>query len=223
MQRAVSLGTDDPNDFYSYVHATGTVGRTSTSRPHVEHLARADPLNSVAHLCCVVQDFFEGRFEAALASVRVALRLDPTNVQARGWAVYLMARNGRLDEARALLDEWRTDTPEHLWVTMMTSLLCAFEGRHTESSSLWRTVVADKELFSALRFDPVGILWFAEFHTMIGETDEAIEWLEHGVELGLINYPFLAEQDRLLDGLRSDPRFQKLMVRVKKRWVEFEA
>ena len=55
-----------------------------------------------------------------------------------------------------------------------------------------------------------------------GEADQALEWLEHGLEIGLINYPFLAEQDRFLESLHSDTRFQKLMVRVKKEWEEFE-
>jgi tetratricopeptide (TPR) repeat protein len=86
----------------------------------VDTSVRADPLNSVAHLCCTLQDYWEGRYEAALASLRVALRLDPANVQNRCYGVYLMAANGRLDEARALLDEWLTDTPEHFYARSMT-------------------------------------------------------------------------------------------------------
>jgi hypothetical protein len=171
-------------------------------------------------LCCAIQDFFEGRFEAALACVRVALRLDPVNAMVRGWAVYLMARGGRLDEARLLLDEWGTDTPEHPLVHVITGLLYAFEGRHTESSSLFGKVVADKEMRSAMRSDSVGILWGAEWYVMIGETDEAIEWLEHGLGLGFINYPLLAEKDRVLAGLHGDSRFQRLMERLKKEWEE---
>jgi len=223
LQQAVLLGTDDPNDLSWYLLAAGTVGRTSTSGPLVERLVQADPLNPVAHWCHAVQDWFEDRYEAALASVRVALRLDPNNVLNRCFGVYLMGANGRLDEARALLDEWLTDTPEHSWARSMPGYLYAFEGRHNESSSFLGRMLADEQQRSAARSDACGVLWIAQAYAISGEADQALEWLEHGLELGLINYPFLAEKDRFLAGLRGDLRFQRLMERVKKEWEEFEA
>jgi tetratricopeptide (TPR) repeat protein len=222
LQRAVSLGTDDPNDLLWYVHATGAVGRTSTSRPLVERMVHTDPLNSVAHVSYAVQDYFEGRYEAALASVRVALRLDPTSLPARWWGVYLMAAEGQLDEAYALLDQWRTEAPEHPWMIAQTALVYAVEGRQTESMNLHARMLADAEVQSVIRSEPTAVLGYAHLTTLNGEIDAALEALEHGLELGLINYPFLAEKDRLLDGLRGDPRFQGLMERVKKEWEEFE-
>jgi len=222
LQQAVSLGTDDPNDLSMYLMAAGMLGQTSTSRPLVERLIQTDPLNSVAHVCCSLQDYFEGRYEAALSSVRVALRLDPVSVYNRCMGVYLMAVNGRLDEARVLVDDWLTDTPDHLFARDMCSFVYAFEGRRAEYSSYVAGLLADEQLRSAARSDALGVLWKAEAFAVLGETGEALEWLEHGVELGLINYPFLAEKDRFLDGLRGDPRFQRLMERVKKEWEEFE-
>jgi tetratricopeptide (TPR) repeat protein len=223
LQQAVSLGTDDPNDWLMYLLAACTVGRTSTTGPLVERLVQADPLNSVVHVSCAVHDWFEGRYEAALAAVRVALQLDPASVTNRCMGVYLMAVNGRVDEARALVDEWLTDTPEHFYALNMRGVLYAFEGRHNEWSSRMGKVLADEQQRSALRSDAIAVLWNAEVCAMNGETDQALEWLEHGLELGLINYPFLAEKDRFLAGLRTDPRFQGLMERVKKAWEEFEA
>jgi hypothetical protein len=42
------------------------------------------------------------------------------------------------------------------------------------------------------------------------------------VNRGFINYPFLKEYDPLLENLRGDERFNKLMSRVKKELENFE-
>ncbi|MGD2123609.1 MAG: protein kinase [Gemmatimonadota bacterium] len=223
LHQAVSLGTDDPNDLAWYLLTAGTVGRTSATGPLVERLVQTDPLNSVSHWCRAVHEWFEDRYETALESVLVALRLDPANVLNRCFGVYLMAANGRLDEARALLDEWLADTPGHDWAQSMPFWLYAFEGRRNECLNILERLLADEQGRSAAEADACAVLWNVQAFSLIGETDQALEWLEHGLEMGLINYPFLAEKDRLLANLRGDSRFQRLMERVKKAWEEFEA
>jgi hypothetical protein len=49
-----------------------------------------------------------------------------------------------------------------------------------------------------------------------------LEWLEQAVDLGLIHYHLLNEFDPLLNNIRSDERFKKLMDRVKHEWETFE-
>jgi hypothetical protein len=51
---------------------------------------------------------------------------------------------------------------------------------------------------------------------------EALDWLEIAVKDGLINYPLLAEKDPFLENIRGEPRFKKLMERVKHEWENFE-
>ena len=53
--------------------------------------------------------------------------------------------------------------------------------------------------------------------------EEALDWLEHMVDCGWINYPLLAEQDPLLESIRGVERFKKLMVKVKRDWEAFGA
>jgi hypothetical protein len=57
---------------------------------------------------------------------------------------------------------------------------------------------------------------------LLSEKKEALDWLENAVNRGLINYPLLAEKDPWLDSIRSEPRFKKLMERVKYEWEHFE-
>jgi eukaryotic-like serine/threonine-protein kinase len=62
----------------------------------------------------------------------------------------------------------------------------------------------------------------AQGYALLGETAEALRWLEHAVDKGWINYPYLSEVDPWLQNIRSDPRFEELMRRVKREWEEFE-
>jgi len=57
---------------------------------------------------------------------------------------------------------------------------------------------------------------------LLDERDEAMRWLEHAVDRGFINYPLFAELDPFLENIRSEPRFKKLMKRVKHEWENFE-
>jgi len=49
-----------------------------------------------------------------------------------------------------------------------------------------------------------------------------LNWLEHAVDRGFINYPLLAEKDPFLANIRGEERFKKLMERVKHEWEHFE-
>jgi len=70
--------------------------------------------------------------------------------------------------------------------------------------------------------DPCGVWPAAEIYVLNGETQEALKWLERGLEMGCINYPFLSKLDPYLEKIRSEERFQKLMERVKYEWERFE-
>ena len=52
--------------------------------------------------------------------------------------------------------------------------------------------------------------------------ERALHWLAIAVDRGFINYPFLARHDPFFEGLRGQPRFQKLLETVRDRWEKFE-
>ena len=57
---------------------------------------------------------------------------------------------------------------------------------------------------------------------MIEEKDESLKWLERAVEWGMINYPLLSDIDPIIENIRGEERFKKLMERVKYEWENFE-
>ena len=63
----------------------------------------------------------------------------------------------------------------------------------------------------------------ASTFALSGEKEEAMDWLEHAVEGGWINYPLFSEDDPLLESIRGEERFRELMVKVKRDWEAFGA
>ena len=78
------------------------------------------------------------------------------------------------------------------------------------------------ESYEWARRDPTWSYRLASDFAHLDAKEEALDWLENAVNLGHINYPFFAEKDLFLTKLRGDPRFVKLMERVKREWEEFE-
>jgi hypothetical protein len=62
----------------------------------------------------------------------------------------------------------------------------------------------------------------ATFYSVLNQMDPAIKWLENAVNQGFINYPFMDEIDPFLKNIHGEPRFKKLMERVKHEWESFE-
>jgi hypothetical protein len=56
----------------------------------------------------------------------------------------------------------------------------------------------------------------------LGNVEEALKWLERAVELGFINYPFIAHIDPFFESLRRDLRSRDLLGRIKHEWESFE-
>jgi hypothetical protein len=73
-----------------------------------------------------------------------------------------------------------------------------------------------------LKKDEMFPVWMAESYALIHEKEEALDWLEHGINWGFVNYTFLNNYDRFLDNIRGEPRFKKFMKRVKHEWENFE-
>ena len=55
--------------------------------------------------------------------------------------------------------------------------------------------------------------WLATAYAVLGERDEAFEWLERAIKLGNENRPWF-ETDASWEMLRDDPRFRQLMSRI---------
>jgi hypothetical protein len=62
----------------------------------------------------------------------------------------------------------------------------------------------------------------AAAYAKVGETDEALRWLDHSVTVrGWVDYVYFTRHDRFLESLRSSHRFQALMATARERYARF--
>ena len=64
--------------------------------------------------------------------------------------------------------------------------------------------------------------WRVSFYAMLEDKEHTLEWIETAINHVLINFPFFNRYDPFLAKLHGEPRFKKLMKRVKYEWEHFE-
>jgi tetratricopeptide (TPR) repeat protein len=183
-----------------------------------------------------------GRTEASLVEGRIAAELDPASVSIRrsmGWLHYYARQpreslehlrralamnptaeeNHRLlglaylqlglhDEAAAAFRESVASSDSPLLATSGLGMVAAARGRTTEARGIL------EGLYEESRERYVTPVAFATLHTALGETDQAFEWLDRAYQdrRGWLAY---LKVEPVLDPLRRDPRFARLLERMR--------
>jgi tetratricopeptide (TPR) repeat protein len=124
----------------------------------------------------------------------------------------------RFEQARQVFSRLATDEPNSIAIRIWRLVASASLSSKSEIIS----VLKDPSIKAFAKRDWAGSFFLSEAYAQLGETENALEWLEHAVDIGFINYPFLNEYDPLLANIRGEERFQKLMERVKYEWEHFE-
>jgi hypothetical protein len=130
----------------------------------------------------------------------------------------MLAANERRDEAITILEAVARDTPEMGWATLANAMASALRG---DRDGVLR--IMTPELRAKVWWDDLFCWWSADCFALVGEREASLDFLERAVALGIINYPFLAQHDSCLSGVRSEARFGDLMERVRRAWEAFEA
>jgi len=141
-------------------------------------------------------------------------RKNPLCAFAYAW---VLAASQKLDDAYKVFDQMVEELPGEVMTEHGQCYKYALQRKKSEALES----ITEKVKNFAIR-DEVFSIMLAECYALIGKTDEAIDWVEHGVKWGFINYPFLSEYDRFLENIRGEDRFKKLMERVKHKWENFE-
>ena len=217
LKRVLDLDPNNPDALYWLTAVYSHVGKTEAAAPLVERLLKIDPFNPLNHSMPGWLLFFNGQFAAALEPFQRMYAMLPDNPASRGLYAIVLIYNRRQEEAFGLIDQLAGGQSPHVLGRLGLFWKFALQGKKPEAlaevTPELRAVAGRDITFSWLTATGFAIL---------GDKDQALDWLETAVRLGFINYPYLARIDPFLEPLRGDPRFVRLIDKVRRAWEKFE-
>ena len=153
----------------------------------------------------------------ALPSHRRAVELDPRSTICRVCDAVALVASGREAEA----------TPQFEWLERQPGddYLAAVAVRFRRGLTGIRAAVVSPPSAPERAMAESDEYWsylMASAYALVGETDQAMSWLEHAVSVrGWVDYVYFTRHDRFLESLRPTRRFQELMASARERYQRF--
>jgi len=218
LKKALLINPNDPvvlfwltNAYFQYV------GKISAGIPLAQRLQQLDPLNQTSYALQGLGYYYDGRYDLALGQLTKAYQMDPGNLGNLCRYALVLAYNKKSIEAFSIIEQAAKDSLNNVFSKI--ALLLKF-GLLKDREQVLQIMTPD--FLKTCQRDAAFSYDIAIILALLGEKNEALDWLENAVNRGFINFPLLAEKDPWLADLRGDERFQKLMERVKYEWEHFE-
>ena len=158
--------------------------------------------------------------ERFLAEIKTTANLQHLHIlplfdsgEADGFLFYVMPRVEGLT-LRQRLDRESTEA-FHVLAILLKHALEEERGKMTE--------LLTDDFVKTARRDPQFSYFVGSIFVLAGMNEHAMDWIENALDRGFFNYPFVAQQDPLLNNLRDTPQFNELLARMKTRWQAFVA
>jgi tetratricopeptide (TPR) repeat protein len=216
-KRALALDRNDPEALLWLGYGYAVAGQMPLARAMMERLQQVDPLTSINLSMYGIVEMFDGRYDEALHWTQRSADVDPGNPTSRMLHAQALAANDKTEEAIGMLRAVATDTHAMAWARLASVMAHALAGERERA-----VAEITPDLLEASTWDDIFSWWLADCYSLVGERDAALDSVERMIDLGIFNYPFLAEHEPFLRGVREAPRFRELLERARGRWNSFE-
>ncbi len=207
---------------------------------HLRKALALNPNSAEAHVMFAVLCGAMGRFDEAVAAARRAVQLDPLSANSHAWLQWILLVAGRYQEVEEVGRAALQLFPDAPLVNLWTGGSFAMRGDHQLGVPFFENAAKFDQipmmplflgLMRAVNNDKSGARRFlaeahkigerrhicsyevASLHSVLGEMDEAYEWMERSlVERSLCLTWLMTEP--WMKSFRADPRFPKLAAKV---------
>jgi len=204
-------GQDKAADAAAQQNARGAAllkdGKLEEATVGLEKAAAAAPTSAVIQSNLAYAYDKQGRVEEAVAAYRKALELDPANTIFRNNLANLYSKQGIYDAAARDLEDLVQRDPSN--ATAKANLEAVLKNKVV-------TQQRQDQISSALQAtgakpgDPQTAYDAARVYARLGDSDQALTWLNKALDLGYDQFDYLSLDPSLVN-LRKDPRFLKLL------------
>ena len=211
LRRALAIDPAEPDALWWLTIILGHfMGRMRDAWPLADQLSRIDPLNPLAQAIGGTLFFCEGRYDRAVDTFQRAFPEPALPIQ-RAWLGVGLAYAGRTDEALAVIAPVESMPASDYWSSLCVLLTYALRGEAGRARRVFTP-----EFVSLARSGQHYSWQVASLCARLGWKDDALDWLLTAVDRGYLNYAHLHDHDPFLATLRGEPRFKRLMSRVKR-------
>jgi TolB-like protein/Tfp pilus assembly protein PilF len=201
LKRAKELSPANPtvNDLLARI--ISYLGRFDEAERQARHAVELDPLSTVTQGNLARVLYYAGKLDEADAFARKAAELQPAGASSHRWQVLIAAQRG---DGEGALREAQLEPDEGYRLFELAIAQHAVGDRQAADTALANLIAKAREGFA---------YQIAEVYAVRGENDKAFDWLQISFDdrdagmLGLL-------VDPLLRGLRDDPRYKNLVVKV---------
>jgi serine/threonine protein kinase/Flp pilus assembly protein TadD len=206
-KRALELNPNSADSHWAYAHLRSNAGRHAEALAEIKHARELDPLSLIINASEGLYLIHAGKTDEALARLQKGVELEPNFWLAHLFASSAYIEKGMFPEAIAEAHKARELSGVSSQPTSFLGYALAKSGKQAEA----RAVLEELLKLSTERYVPP--YHIALIYNGLGERDQALNWLERGIEQRDPKMVFLKVEPKW-NNLRADPRFQDLLRRV---------
>ena len=209
------------------------------------------PNNENAWQMLGYSSYYSGLNELSEQAYRRIEQLNPTLLQPRWMHARMLLYMGKAQEAEQELRQLVANNPDQYKALAYFGAVLYYEGKLDEAQTNLEHAVQlagdssdnapiltagfvyaargerdkiDQRIFHYRReevIDGDAAYWTGGIYALLGEHQQALDWLRRTAELGDVNYPWF-ERDRNYESLRTDPQYQSILAGIRQRWEAYK-
>ncbi|MEP6902435.1 MAG: FlgO family outer membrane protein [Actinomycetota bacterium] len=176
-------------------------GKLDEGLVEMQKARELDPFSAIIARQVALYYYLKRDQTRALEILRQADEIGPPFTTTAENGIYVQSRI--FEETLAKLAKEKQQRKDDPILIAGTGMIYAAQGKRREA------IAVINELKNLSGTDFGHAQWIAKIHLLLGEKDEALTWLENGVETGTIGAFY--KDEPLWDSLRADPRFAGLL------------
>jgi len=205
-KRALELNPSFADAHHFYALFLACMGRHQESSTQIEPALQLAPFSGPAYVDAVSAYWLSRNYDQAIALGKKGIDIDPQNAQLRLQLALAYAAKGDSAEAIAQGETGRKMDDSPILYGFLGTVY-ASAGRRAEAEKVLATLAGNLNHRYVCPYE-LGTISLG-----LGRKDDFYRWIEKAIEVRSVCMPFLLTDPRL-DSVRSDPRYQQLLVRM---------